>query len=57
MVAEGLDCEIDFLGLLTAIGVSFSRLGKRAEMAKYRKRIAEYYKIHVNGKSPLLPGV
>jgi len=55
MVAEGLDCEDEFFTLLTVIYVSFSRLGKRAEMAKYHKRVTEYYKIHIDDKTfPLL---
>ena len=34
MVAEGLDCMVEFRTLLTVIHISFSKLGRRAEMAK-----------------------
>ena len=50
IVAEGLDSEIEFFTLLTTIYVSFARLERRAEVAKYKKRVMEYYKIHVNDK-------
>jgi len=55
MIAEGLDCEVEFFTLLNVICVSFSRLGKRAEMAKYKKRVTEYYKIHVDDLKGLPP--
>jgi len=38
---EGLDCEIEFFTLLAAIFLSFARLGRRAELAKCKKRFME----------------
>jgi len=46
MIAEGLDCTIEFCSLLTVIHMSFSRLGRRADMAKYEKRLGEYLRVH-----------
>lgn len=52
IVAEGLDCEVEFYALLTAIYVSFAKLGRKAEMAKYKKRLMEYHKIYVHSDEP-----
>jgi len=49
MVAEGLDCTVEFCTLLTVIHMSFSKLGRRAEMAMYEKRLRDYLKIHAPG--------
>jgi len=57
IVAEGMDIAIEFLTLLTAIYVSFSRLGRKAEMAKYKNRLMGYYKIHANGEPFPLPDI
>ena len=57
MVAEGLDCEPEFFTLLTVIHMSFSRLGKRPEMVKYKKRVTEYYKIHANKEAFPFPDI
>ena len=50
MVAEGLESELVFFGLLNVIFVSVMRLGRRAEEAKYEKRLEELYQLQCNDK-------
>ena len=50
MVAEGLESEVSFFNLLFVIFVSVKRLGRRAEEARYKKRLEEHYYLLYNDK-------
>ena len=48
MIAEGLDMVVEFFTVQCVLHVASGRLGKAADEMKYKQRVKEYAKIHVD---------